>query len=178
MRQAFFFVACHVPTVAYHLLSFSLTTPFRKCVSSNLPKKANNPNPSPTGKSGSDYLCLVPVTGLEPVRHRWRWILSPLRLPFHHTGRCFYSIVQIREKCKKKFSSPPGKARLCVFPGEGFCGRFIRRRFPRSDIGRSRNLPGCAVRGRSRCRGTAEKARYRLPAQRRRPSAFPDFPEG
>ena len=29
---------------------------------------------------------LVPVTGLEPVRHRWRWILSPLRLPFHHTG--------------------------------------------------------------------------------------------
>ena len=31
---------------------------------------------------------LVPVTGLEPVRHRWRWILSPLRLPFHHTGIC------------------------------------------------------------------------------------------
>ena len=29
---------------------------------------------------------MVPVTGLEPVRHRWRWILSPLRLPFHHTG--------------------------------------------------------------------------------------------
>ena len=22
-------------------------------------------------------LALVPVTGLEPVRHRWRWILSP-----------------------------------------------------------------------------------------------------
>lgn len=36
-------------------------------------------------------------------------ILSPLRLPFHHTGRYFYSIVQIQEKCKKKFSSPPGK---------------------------------------------------------------------
>ena len=33
-------------------------------------------------------LFLVPVTGLEPVRHRWRRILSPLRLPFHHTGRC------------------------------------------------------------------------------------------
>ena len=30
----------------------------------------------------------MPVTGLEPVRHRWRRILSPLRLPFHHTGRC------------------------------------------------------------------------------------------
>ena len=29
---------------------------------------------------------LVPVTGLEPVRCRQRWILSPLRLPFHHTG--------------------------------------------------------------------------------------------
>ena len=33
---------------------------------------------------------LVPVTGLEPVRCRQRWILSPLRLPFHHTGRCVY----------------------------------------------------------------------------------------
>ena len=30
---------------------------------------------------------LVPVTGLEPVRCRQRRILSPLRLPFHHTGK-------------------------------------------------------------------------------------------
>ena len=38
---------------------------------------------------------LVPVTGLEPVRCRQRWILSPLRLPFHHTGRnhsCLHSV--------------------------------------------------------------------------------------
>ena len=103
-----------------------LMTPFRKWVSSNLPKKTNNPNPSPTGKTrfglywfgagdrtrlhygvgvvqpppkDSPPGCpismgsippryqesrypvrvsafLVPVTGLEPVRHRWRWILS------------------------------------------------------------------------------------------------------
>ena len=33
-----------------------------------------------------ELLKLVPVTGLEPVRCRQRWILSPLRLPFHHTG--------------------------------------------------------------------------------------------
>ena len=38
---------------------------------------------------------LVPVTGLEPVRCRQRWILSPLRLPFHHTGRCLDSIHQV-----------------------------------------------------------------------------------
>ena len=31
-------------------------------------------------------LLLVPVAGLEPARCRQRWILSPLRLPFHHTG--------------------------------------------------------------------------------------------
>ena len=37
-------------------------------------------------------LFLVPVTGLEPVRCRQRWILSPLRLPFHHTGRCIFSL--------------------------------------------------------------------------------------
>ena len=30
----------------------------------------------------------LPVAGLEPARCRQRWILSPLRLPFHHTGRC------------------------------------------------------------------------------------------
>ncbi len=44
---------------------------------------------------------VVPVTGLEPVRHRWRWILSPLRLPFHHTGMvyilfCYLHIRRIR----------------------------------------------------------------------------------
>ena len=41
----------------------------------------------------SPWLLLVPVTGLEPVRCRQRRILSPLRLPFHHTGRCVHSIV-------------------------------------------------------------------------------------
>ena len=63
------------------------------------------------------FYILVPVAGLEPARHRWRWILSPLRLPFHHTGRHSYSIVQIQGKCKKKFSSPPGKTCLYVSPG-------------------------------------------------------------
>ena len=41
---------------------------------------------SPKSLETLRILDLVPVTGLEPVRHRWRWILSPLRLPFHHTG--------------------------------------------------------------------------------------------
>ena len=61
------------------------------------------------GRTGSDYIALVPVTGLEPVRHRWRWILSPLRLPFHHTGRkeagklpdSFYRITYPAEKSKR-----------------------------------------------------------------------------
>ena len=40
------------------------------------------------GRTGSDYIGLVPVAGLEPARHRWRWILSPLRLPIpsHRQG--------------------------------------------------------------------------------------------
>ena len=44
--------------------------------------KQKSPKPLETLR----ILDLVPVTGLEPVRHRWRRILSPLRLPFHHTG--------------------------------------------------------------------------------------------
>ena len=38
------------------------------------------------GRTGSDYIALVPLTGLEPVLNRFRWILSPLCLPFHHSG--------------------------------------------------------------------------------------------
>jgi hypothetical protein len=30
--------------------------------------------------------CLVPETGLEPVRYLYRRILSPVRLPFRHSG--------------------------------------------------------------------------------------------
>ena len=29
---------------------------------------------------------MVPLTGLEPVLNRFRRILSPLCLPFHHSG--------------------------------------------------------------------------------------------
>ena len=48
---------------------------------------------SPKPLEALRILDLVPVTGLEPVRCRQRRILSPLRLPFHHTGGCFISIV-------------------------------------------------------------------------------------
>ena len=47
--------------------------------------KKNTQNSSKTKNFG--LFRMVPVTGLEPVRCRQRWILSPLRLPFHHTGR-------------------------------------------------------------------------------------------
>ena len=50
--------------------------------------KEKSPKPLETLR----ILDLVPVTGLEPVRHRWRRILSPLRLPFHHTGRIVHSV--------------------------------------------------------------------------------------
>ena len=55
------------------------------------------------GRTGSDYIALVPVTGLEPVRHRWRWILSPLRLPFHHTGVCANQYITNQRKMQEKF---------------------------------------------------------------------------
>ncbi len=49
---------------------------------------ASSKQKSPKPLASLRILDLVPVTGLEPVRHRWRRILSPLRLPFHHTGKC------------------------------------------------------------------------------------------
>ena len=48
------------------------------------PGTDNKTNKHPKGC----FFVLVPVAGLEPARCRQRWILSPLRLPFHHTGRC------------------------------------------------------------------------------------------
>ena len=47
---------------------------------------ASSKEKSPKPLEPLRVLDLMPVTGLEPVRHRWRRILSPLRLPFHHTG--------------------------------------------------------------------------------------------
>ena len=52
--------------------------------------KSQEKVPKTTENSCYWILLMVPVTGLEPVRHRWRWILSPLRLPFHHTGNCIF----------------------------------------------------------------------------------------
>ena len=48
---------------------------------------ASSKEKSPKPLEALRILDLVPVTGLEPVRCRQRRILSPLRLPFHHTGR-------------------------------------------------------------------------------------------
>ncbi len=52
---------------------------------------------------------LVPVTGLEPVRCRQRWILSPLRLPIPSHRQTalfqdsFYIIAKDRQFCKHNF---------------------------------------------------------------------------
>ena len=61
-------------------------------------------------ETGSDYIGLVPVTGLEPVRCRQRWILSPLRLPIpshRHVNRCI--IPNKGNNCKCKFTVNPMK---------------------------------------------------------------------
>ena len=50
---------------------------------------------------------LVPVTGLEPVRCRQRWILSPIRLPIpsHRQKQVEYSITSIQtQEAPQKFS--------------------------------------------------------------------------
>ena len=97
---------------------------------------------------------LVPVTGLEPVRCRQRWILSPLRLPFHHTGRCVFIHLLI-------FGLIPNALRECRCPvavPEISCSRFAReistaahrsdrffrrrRRSPRSPDSHQSAIPG------------------------------------
>ena len=50
----------------------------------------------------SDAPFLVPVVGLEPTRCRHQRILSPSRLPFHHTGVSLSSIYHPEGKFKRK----------------------------------------------------------------------------
>ena len=46
---------------------------------------------------------LVPVTGLEPVRCRHRWILSPLRLPIpSHRQVCHYFVFGDCAECASR----------------------------------------------------------------------------
>ena len=54
-------------------------------------------------EKGSDYMGLVPLTGVEPVRYRYRGILSPLCLPYtivYHTPA-----IKSRPARKKKGTS-------------------------------------------------------------------------
>ena len=43
-------------------------------------------------------LTVVPVAGVEPARLLCRGILSPLCLPFHHTGRWEYFSTEWRAR--------------------------------------------------------------------------------
>ena len=48
---------------------------------------------------------MVPVAGLEPARHRWRWILSPLRLPIpshrHYRNIILYAPAKFKPNLQK-----------------------------------------------------------------------------
>ena len=47
---------------------------------------------------------MVPV-GLEPTRYRYQRILSPSRLPFHHTGKLLDYYTLRKAKIKPFFES-------------------------------------------------------------------------
>ena len=72
-------------------------------------------------------LAMVPVTGLEPVRCRQRWILSPLRLPIptHRQVLNYYSALSglFQEEnlhlSGKSFTPRPGAANTVVFLERG-----------------------------------------------------------
>ncbi len=59
--------------------------PFRKGRRSQRIRSFRRPGGSGVQLASSD---VVPVVGLEPTRCRHQRILSPSRLPFHHTGMC------------------------------------------------------------------------------------------
>ena len=84
-------------------------------------------NPKPLENKG--FWDLVPVTGLEPVRCRQRWILSPLRLPFHHTGRFIPACIQWEiDRLRCPISSSTFKSLRQLSTAAHRSGRFFRHR--------------------------------------------------
>jgi hypothetical protein len=49
----------------------------------------------------NDIKYLVPKVGLEPTRPCGHWILSPARLPFHHSGIPPNAMVVASANCPK-----------------------------------------------------------------------------
>ena len=69
-------------------------------------RSRSSPYPMTKRREGtSPSLLLVPVVGLEPTRCRHQRILSPSRLPFHHTGVSLTSIYHSKGKFKRKRSA-------------------------------------------------------------------------
>lgn len=54
----------------------------------------------PTKKQAKCMILLVPEVGLEPTHHRWRGILSQVRLPFRQGGH-ETSLAQVRADLKR-----------------------------------------------------------------------------
>ena len=75
----------------------SLPVDFESTASTNFTTRAKN-----------KYLILkmVPRAGLEPARYRYRWILSPLRLPISPPGHCLIIISKDRMSCKDFLKKP------------------------------------------------------------------------
>ena len=42
-------------------------------------------------------ILMVPEAGIEPARYRYRWILSPVRLPVSPLGRRVYYIIGLKK---------------------------------------------------------------------------------
>ena len=69
-----------------------------RCRSEETPRPAKRPRRKAGARAKRGVSELVPVAGLEPARHRWRWILSPLRLPIPSHRHRRYLVYSIRRK--------------------------------------------------------------------------------
>ncbi len=64
------------------------------------------------------YCFLVPLAGVEPARYRYRWILSPLRLPIpSQRHEAIFIILDCAKKSKTFFPNKTAR----------FAARMVRR---------------------------------------------------
>ena len=60
---------------------------------------------------------MVPVAGVEPARHRWRWILSPLRLPIPSYRHIIFSMKILENSLWKSEAHLGGPSEILKIRG-------------------------------------------------------------
>ena len=106
-------ISSHRQVCYFHFLRFASAGVRLRCPKFYARFRLQNFDRCPSLGSLLPQLAAFPsLPRLSPKRRRRQQILSPLCLPFHHTGRCLTSIVHFGQNCKRKIAAFGSKVNI------------------------------------------------------------------